>query len=95
LFDRTQTEVVERENWQIVRVRVRQRAVPLLAPTLLSSVKRMAGTVERHHVWASLWTDIREIVWLASIVTGLSLIGVVLAVVVAQLLAAGPALSSI
>jgi hypothetical protein len=55
----------------------------------------MAGTAEMHHVWASMWTDIWEIIWLASIVTGLSLIGVVLAVVVAQLLAAGPAFSSI
>jgi len=53
------------------------------------------GTVERHHVWASLRTDILEIIWLASVVTGLSIVGVVLAVVVAQLLAAGPALSSI
>jgi len=46
-------------------------------------------------MWASWWTEIREIIWLASVVTGLSLIGVVLAVAMAQLLAAGFPLSSI
>ena len=55
----------------------------------------MAGTVEGNDMWASLRTDIWEIVWLASVVTGLSLIGIVLAVVLAQLLPTGPALSSI
>ena len=29
LFERTLTKVLERENWRIVRVRLRQRAVPL------------------------------------------------------------------
>ena len=29
LFERTLTKVLERENWRIVGVRVRQRAVPL------------------------------------------------------------------
>ena len=55
----------------------------------------MAGTVEGHDMWASLRTDIWEIIWLASVVTGLSLIGIVLAVVLAQLLAAGPVFSPI
>ena len=46
-------------------------------------------------MWASLRTDIWEFIWLASAVTGLSIFGIVLAVVLAQMLGAGPVLSSI
>jgi hypothetical protein len=95
LFERTLTKVLERENWRIVGVRVRQRAVPLRSADPLVEREWMAGTVEGQDMWASLRTDIWEIVWLASVVTGLSLIGIVLAVVLAQFLAAGPVFSPI
>jgi len=95
LFERTLTKVLERENWRIVGVRVRQRAVPLRSADPLVEREWMAGTVEGHDMWASLRTDIWEIIWLASVVTGLSLIGIVLAVVLAQFLAAGPVFSPI
>jgi hypothetical protein len=35
------------------------------------------------NMWITLWYELREIAWLASVVTGLSLAGVGLAVVVA------------
>ena len=95
LFERTLTKVLERENWRIVGVRVRQRAVPLRSADPLVEREWMAGTVEGQDMWASLRTDIWEIVWLASVVTGLSLIGIVLAVVLAQFLATGPVFSPI
>jgi hypothetical protein len=49
----------------------------------------MAGTEEGHDMWVSLRTDIREIILLASVVRGLSRMGIVLTVALAQLLAAG------
>lgn len=45
----------------------------------------------RSQVWSSLRNELREIVWLASVVGGLSVTGVTLAVILAQALARLPA----
>jgi hypothetical protein len=42
-------------------------------------------------VWSSFREELREIVWLASIVGGLSIMGVTLAVILSQALARLPA----
>ena len=54
-------------------------------------INRMLVNVGRSQVWSSLRDELREIVWLASIVGGLSIMGVALAVILAQALARLPA----
>jgi hypothetical protein len=44
----------------------------------------------RRQVWSSLRDELREIVWLASVVGGLSIMGVTLAVMLAQAVARMP-----
>ena len=40
-------------------------------------------TVEERNMWTTLWEELREVAWLTSVITGLSLAGVGLAVALA------------
>ena len=54
-------------------------------------LSKLFVNVGRSRVWSSLRDELREIVWLASVVGRLSITGVALAVILAQALARLPA----